>query len=203
MAQIWGAFALRLADDPVIPLNFVDYAASLERYASTIKSRAKAADAAAVAAGQTSVAFPFGYLDSSIATFRRAALAVQARSDSLKAVMEEQGALAAALSDGAVEPPHMIRQLRTLNDALMLAERAFIIPEGLPGRAWFKHAIFSPGKHNTYAAEKFPGVSDALSEGKLSLAVAQLHAVCRAIVAAADTLDPPALDGSRAGRDEL
>jgi N-acetylated-alpha-linked acidic dipeptidase len=142
------------------------------------------------------------YLSSSIATFRRAALVAQARVDSLNAEIEEQGSAAAA-ADGAAEPPHMIRRLRTLNDALMLTERAFIVSEGLPGRAWFKHAIFSPGKHNTYAAEKFPGVSDALSEGKLSLAVTQLHVVCRAIVAAADTLDPPALDASRAGRDEL
>lgn len=32
-------------------------------------------------------------------------------------------------------------KLRALNDRLMLAERAFLDPEGLRGRPWFKHLV--------------------------------------------------------------
>ena len=39
-----------------------------------------------------------------------------------------------------------------LNIALRDAERALLIPEGLPNRPWYQHAIYAPGQYTGYAA---------------------------------------------------
>jgi len=55
-------------------------------------------------------------------------------------------------------------RLRSLNDQIMLLERTFLLPGGLPGRAHHRHALFSPAKFNSYGGAAFPGISDLLHE---------------------------------------
>ena len=45
-------------------------------------------------------------------------------------------------------------RLRMKNDQLMMLERVFILPEGLPGRKNYRHALFSPSKFNSYGGKK-------------------------------------------------
>uniref|UniRef100_A0A4W3IX31 Glutamate carboxypeptidase 2 n=1 Tax=Callorhinchus milii TaxID=7868 RepID=A0A4W3IX31_CALMI len=52
--------------------------------------------------------------------------------------------------------------VRIMNDQIMLLERSFIDPLGLPGRPFYRHIIFAPSSHNKYAGESFPGIYDAL-----------------------------------------
>ena len=42
-----------------------------------------------------------------------------------------------------------------LNDKLMLLERVFLLPQGLPDRQNFRNAIFSPSKLNSYGKIQF------------------------------------------------
>jgi len=51
---------------------------------------------------------------------------------------------------------------RFLNDKIMLLERIFLLPQGLPGRSNYRHALFSPAKFDSYSGAAFPGVSDLL-----------------------------------------
>src|SRR6185312_13630167 len=66
-----------------------------------------------------------------------------------------------------------------LNAALRDAERAFLVPEGLPKRPWFKHAVFAPGEYTGYAAVVIPGVNegiDARDEARTQQQIAALRA---------------------------
>ena len=45
--------------------------------------------------------------------------------------------------------------VRMLNDKLMLLERIFLLPQGLPDRQNFRNAIFSPSKLNSYGKIHF------------------------------------------------
>ena len=45
----------------------------------------------------------------------------------------------------------------------MAAERQWLLPEGIPGRPWFKHSLYAP--KSTYAAMELPGVREAIDEG--------------------------------------
>jgi N-acetylated-alpha-linked acidic dipeptidase len=61
-----------------------------------------------------------------------------------------------------------------LNKKLVEADRALLLESGLPGRPWFRHAIYAPGKHAGYAAAVIPGVNDAIDEKDISVLKKQL-----------------------------
>jgi N-acetylated-alpha-linked acidic dipeptidase len=69
-----------------------------------------------------------------------------------------------------------------MNAALRDAERALLIPEGLPNRPWYQHAIYAPGQYTGYAAVVIPGVNEAIDAGderrteqQISVLAAALH----------------------------
>jgi N-acetylated-alpha-linked acidic dipeptidase len=69
-----------------------------------------------------------------------------------------------------------------MNVKLREAERALLIPEGLPNRPWFHHAIYAPGQYTGYAAVVIPGVNEAIDRG-------DLHRTGQQIAALADALN--------------
>ncbi|XP_021344602.1 N-acetylated-alpha-linked acidic dipeptidase 2-like [Mizuhopecten yessoensis] len=52
--------------------------------------------------------------------------------------------------------------IRRINDQLILLERAFIDPAGLPGRPLARHVLFSHLDVNSYVGTTFPGLVDSL-----------------------------------------
>jgi N-acetylated-alpha-linked acidic dipeptidase len=82
-------------------------------------------------------------------------------------------------------PPDATR----LNQALRGAERALLLPQGLPHRPWFRHVIYAPGEYTGYAAVVIPGVNEALDKGDSERARQQLATLTAALERAAKTLD--------------
>jgi len=76
-----------------------------------------------------------------------------------------------------------------LNQALRNAERALLVPEGLPHRPWFRHAIYAPGEYTGYAAVVIPGVNEALDKGDAERARQQLAVLASALERAAKVLE--------------
>jgi N-acetylated-alpha-linked acidic dipeptidase len=76
-----------------------------------------------------------------------------------------------------------------LNQALRGAERALLVPEGLPHRPWFRHAIYAPGEYTGYAAVVIPGVNEALDKGDAERARLQLAVLTAALERAAKALE--------------
>jgi N-acetylated-alpha-linked acidic dipeptidase len=76
-----------------------------------------------------------------------------------------------------------------LNQALRSAERALLVPEGLPHRPWFRHAIYAPGEYTGYAAVVIPGVNEALDKGDADRARQQLAILAAALERAAKALE--------------
>ncbi|MFS8067905.1 MAG: transferrin receptor-like dimerization domain-containing protein, partial [Byssovorax sp.] len=74
-------------------------------------------------------------------------------------------------------------------EALCLAERDFLAPEGLPGRPWFRHLVYAPLP--SYAAETLPGVREAVVAGDAAGAAQQAAVLAAAIGRAADRLSAP------------
>ncbi len=82
-------------------------------------------------------------------------------------------------------PPDAAR----LNRALREAERALLLPEGLPNRPWYRHAIYAPGQYTGYAAVVIPGVNEAIDAGDLERTRKQLAALAEALQRAAAILE--------------
>ena len=76
-----------------------------------------------------------------------------------------------------------------LNHALGEAERALLLPEGLPTRPWYRHAIYAPGRYTGYAAVVIPGVNEAIDAGDLERTRQQLAALTTALHGTASVLE--------------
>ncbi|MFZ0286384.1 MAG: transferrin receptor-like dimerization domain-containing protein, partial [Terriglobales bacterium] len=68
-----------------------------------------------------------------------------------------------------------------LNHALAAAERGLLIPEGLPTRPWFRHAIYAPGRYTGYAAVVIPGINEAIDRHDLAQVRQQIDALAAAL----------------------
>jgi len=76
-----------------------------------------------------------------------------------------------------------------MNAKLREAERALLIPEGLPNRPWFHHAVYAPGQYTGYAAVVIPGVSEAIDRGDLRGTEQQIAALAAALNRAVQVLE--------------
>lgn len=75
-----------------------------------------------------------------------------------------------------------------LDQRLLRAERALLLPDGLPDRPWYRHAIYAPGMHTGYAAVVIPGVNEAIERHNLAEATDQLGALATALDQATQAL---------------
>lgn len=78
-----------------------------------------------------------------------------------------------------------------LNAALRKAESDLLLPQGLPNRPWFRHAIYAPGEYTGYAAVVIPGVNEAIDAHNAARAQDQLKQLTDVLHAAAITLVMP------------
>ena len=58
-----------------------------------------------------------------------------------------------------------------INRGMMTVERNWLIPGGIPGRPWYKHALYAC--RQTYAHLELPGLTEAVEDGDVPLAQRQ------------------------------
>jgi len=66
------------------------------------------------------------------------------------------------------------KPLAAVNRSLAQVERALTLPDGLPGRPWFKHQIYAPGMYTGYGVKTIPGVREAIDQKNWKQADEQL-----------------------------
>ncbi|XP_016547754.1 probable glutamate carboxypeptidase AMP1 isoform X4 [Capsicum annuum] len=113
VTAVWGLLALRLAEDPILPFNFLPYATELQDYTRILSD----------------------LLEGSSISLRPITAATQELAAAAKETLEE----AKKLKEDEAMDQHTALKRRILNDRLMFAERGFLDAEGLQGRPWFKH----------------------------------------------------------------
>jgi len=160
VARIYGLEALRMADADVLPYNYDEYGKEIEAYVDAARKRAD-------------LKFGDHALDFNAVT---------------AAAMHFQEA-GAKIASKQKAPPKDSAKTNQLNHALGNAERALLVPEGLPHRPWFRHAIYAPGEYTGYAAVVIPGVNEALDKGDAERARQQLAVLAAALDRAATVLE--------------
>jgi N-acetylated-alpha-linked acidic dipeptidase len=112
-----------------------------------------------------------------------------------KGVLDFQAVIAAGRRFTSAGAKILVKQrnpsgdVSRLNHVLINAERSMLVPQGLPHRPWFKHAIYAPGEYTGYAAVVIPGVNEALDKGDSERARQQLALLAAALERAAKTLE--------------
>jgi N-acetylated-alpha-linked acidic dipeptidase len=143
-ARITGVTALRMANADVLPFHYSDYARAVRSYVEALQRvQAETPGAAEV---------DLSILLEAADAWRVASERLEARADEL-------------LAEGDTESARAAQAVRRINTALMRQERALITERGLPGRPWFRHQVYAPGRVTGYAVQYLPGIWDAVEQG--------------------------------------
>lgn len=164
-ARMLGLLAMRVASADVAPLRFSGYARALsddlDDMRMDVVRRARTADAA-FSPDFTPVVKAIADLDTAGRAADLAADRVSASGDTATAAR--------------------------MSDALTQVERAFLNPQGLPGRPWFRHQLIGPGLTTGYAPWPFPGMREAVDKKDAAMFDAEAKKVVAAIAAGAAKL---------------
>jgi N-acetylated-alpha-linked acidic dipeptidase len=152
LAQVMGISLVRLADAPVLPFEFARLAANVRTYAEEIEKLAAESKHSVDLAGVTAQA---AVLEADSKDYESALARVQAN-----------------------RPPE---KLGSLNRTLYQLEQSLSLPEGLPGRSWFKNQICAPGMYTGYGAKTLPGIREAVEAGRWDEANTEARKVATAL----------------------
>jgi N-acetylated-alpha-linked acidic dipeptidase len=166
-ARLWGLMAMRLASAEVVPLRFADYGETLRSQLDVLRREAiRRARVPGVSAPPT---LDFAPVLDALADLTAAGRAADRSADQ-----------AAASGDAAAAA--------RINGSLLQVERAFLNPEGLPKRGWFRHVLIAPGLTTGYAAWPFPGLQQAFEQKDGALFAAEARKVVAALRAGTERL---------------
>ncbi len=156
MADVWGRMALRLANADVYPFDFQLYASRVGGFIDAFARQTSNGRVALTA----------------VRAAQRRWLTAGARLEAA-----QHAALAASPSAARTAA------LAAMNEALRQVEQQLLFVDGIPGRPWFKHALYAP--KSTYAAMTLPGMREAADDKHWPLANAQALALAGRLDAAA------------------
>jgi N-acetylated-alpha-linked acidic dipeptidase len=173
LSQTVGRLVLRIADADTPPVRFGDLAATVKIYLGEVKTlidtRRKqddkrtallSGDAFRLASDPKSpVAAPAAETPTPVIELAALENAIARLEASAKAYDAAYAAKGAALAPAA---------RAKLNASLLGIDQALLIPEGLPGRDWYKHSIYAPGRFTGYGAKTLPGVREAIEERRFA-----------------------------------
>jgi N-acetylated-alpha-linked acidic dipeptidase len=196
LAQTAGTAVMRLANADVVPFEFNGLAGTISKYVDELEKLATKKREDALERNReldenvfTAVADPRKknvppprltvppYLN--FAPLRNGL-------EQLKTSAEHyQNAYAKAEQNGGAN----LANAAAVNTRLIQTERAFILPEGLPNRDWFKHQIYAPGFYTGYGVKTIPAVREAIEQDKFDLAEKSIDSVGKVLQNEAAAID--------------
>lgn len=171
-AKLYTLFAMRAAGSDVLPLRFSAYGDAISSYVDDLRRTVERQARSSSRKDNAPTDFP------GLADLLKAVATFQSQADAL-----DRATIRLSNQDD-VDPA----RLAEVNNALQRVERAFLNPDGLPGRPWFKHSIYAPGLTTGYACWPLPGVYQAIHEKDKTMLAAQAPALTARIHAATEAL---------------
>lgn len=136
VSRVWAEIARTLSDTLIVPINCTAYAdrirSGVENLKELYQDKMEAREKP----------ITFDAIDAQLAKFSAAAAELHQR-----------------IHDNDKTDPFAVR---SVNDQLILMERAFIEPQGLPGRPFHRHMVFSPAANNKAYRDTFAVIADMM-----------------------------------------
>jgi N-acetylated-alpha-linked acidic dipeptidase len=189
LSQTIGTSVMRLADAEILPLDFVDFADTIQKYTKDLEKL--------LADKQEEIRERNQELEEGVfkATFdpRRPTVAppreevpphlnfapMQNAADALARSAEHyRQALSHRQSDLDVS---QLESLRALNQRLMESERKLTNEDGLPRRPWYKHLLYAPGIYSGYDVKTVPSVREGIEQKRYAEADQEIARVAKAL----------------------
>jgi N-acetylated-alpha-linked acidic dipeptidase len=176
LAKTAGRAVLRLANADQIPMNYMPFATTVEKYVKEIielnKKLHDEADELNRNLADGTLAATMDPSKKMVLPKKKPVVPIIDFEPLLKAVAQLKATLKSAHPD---------------NYKLIQAERNLLGP-GLPRRSWYRHTIYAPGFYTGYGVKTLPGIREALEQGNWSEAEAQAKIVVDALGRLSKTL---------------
>jgi N-acetylated-alpha-linked acidic dipeptidase len=196
LAKVAGRMVLRASQAPLLPANETDLADSIAGYGEELHKladgmRAKTQELAKLldqgdyplasdpqkprAAPPRAAEVPylnFAEFDNAIVKLERSA----------KSFDQEYARLAGEDASSAAARERF-------NATLSNLEQTLTDPQGLPGREWYRHLLYAPGRFTGYGVKTLPGIREAIEERHWDDANRNIGVVARALNAYSARLD--------------
>ena len=193
LSKLVGRMVLRAADADVGPARYSDFAATVARYVTEVKTLADDQRAKDIKREELTTAGDFklasNALDPTTAPAPKAPTplidftALEKASDRL--------ARSAGAADGVLAKADTLSPaVRAKLDAdLRGIDQTMLDPQGLPGRPWYRNMIYAPGTLTGYGAKTLPGIREGIEQRRFDDARAYVVKVAASLNAYADRLD--------------
>ncbi len=198
LAQVGGRLVLRLAQADSVPLDFSPFVAALRGYVKEVEALA---DSSRQEAEQRNrdlddgvYAAYFTPHETRVAPPRRETVPrlnfapLQNAADRVEKAVKAYDKARAARAGKPLDA----ERARELNAVLRGCERALTRDEGLPGRPWYRHQIYAPGRYTGYGVKTLPAVREAIELRNWREAEEQVVVVGRTLEAFAGQVEKAA-----------
>jgi N-acetylated-alpha-linked acidic dipeptidase len=143
LTELVSRFLLRMADAEVLPFDYASTAETINGYLDELAEVAKKLKLADM--------IDLTGIRAANARLKETALQLNKEIARIKAM-------------DAKELEGNRQALAQLNDLLLATELAFLDPNGLPRRPWYRHQIYAPGYLTGYGVKTLPGVREAMEK---------------------------------------
>ncbi len=201
MAQTAGSAVMRLADADLLPLEFGDFAETIQKYVHELEALANTerddivernreigegmfdatSDPREKYVAPTAEAVP-PYLN--LTPLENSAALLTHSADRYAKAWVKSGA-----ARGETPNPEVAAEVNRL---LRQSERKLLSAGGLPGRPWYKHEIYAPGFYTGYAVKTLPAVREAIEQKKWGEVDADVSTVAQVLADEAALIDAAA-----------
>jgi N-acetylated-alpha-linked acidic dipeptidase len=79
--------------------------------------------------------------------------------------------------------------LEAANDGLRQAAQAFVRPDGIPGRPFYRNVLFAPGRDDGYGAVGLPAIAEAIEDGNGAAVTGEVADLTARVARAAALVD--------------
>ncbi|HXE64532.1 MAG TPA: transferrin receptor-like dimerization domain-containing protein, partial [Bryobacteraceae bacterium] len=165
LAELDTTVLMRLADAPLVPFEFGHVASAVTSYLDEISRLPKAKETVNLDAAR--------HANEKLA---------QAAHEFNKVWDHAESKLNAA--DAA--------RLAEIDRLLMASQQDLILDPGLPGRPWYRHRLYAPGRYTGYAVKTLPGIREAVEAGQVTEAAEQTKEVAQVLEKLAADVDTAA-----------
>ena len=188
LSQTIGTAVMRLADAEILPLDFVDFADTVQKYTKDLEKL--------LADKQEEIRERNAELEEGVfkATLdpRRPTVApskeevpphlnfapMQNAADALARSAEHYRQ---ALTHRGDLDENQSQWLQALNQQLMQSERKLTNDDGLPRRPWYKHMLYAPGIYSGYGVKTVPSVREGIEQKRYAEAEQEIVRVAKAL----------------------
>lgn len=188
LSQTIGTAVMRLADAEILPLDFVDFADTIQKYTKDLEKL--------LADKQEEIRERNQELEEGVfkATLdpRRPTVApskeevpphlnfapMQNAADALARSAEHYRQ---ALAHRGDLDENQSVSLQALNQQLMQSERKLTNDDGLPRRPWYKHMLYAPGVYSGYGVKTVPSVREGIEQKRYAEAEQEIVRVAKAL----------------------